>query len=328
MLSSSAHPDGSDFSPLYAQIIILHRPFLGRAFADPAYQKSRDTCVLHARRILQFLRDCPLEQFRKTWTTLIHSVAAAVILILEVSHTQNASTDLDEPLELVFSAIDVFRSLRNQSTIADKGVRVLEQLLKDSAKRPGSQQFKRKAGGEAELERAIKALRRKSNLAGSASSASPPTTGQQAVELRHPHQTQATSLAPPGMGPPPQQQQQSPQNYVVSPSSDPNANPLSFPSPQQPNPSHSNSFHALGAFGFPSSGFSAPGSPHPGPFGYGVGQQAGPTGVWSPHLYNFASQNGQGGAGAGGYDSLFEGLNAFELSGLLEFEQAGGSGGV
>jgi hypothetical protein len=61
-----------------AQIIVLHRPFLGRAFTsdDPTYKKSRDTCVRHARQILGFLRDCPLEEFRKTWTNLTHSVRA------------------------------------------------------------------------------------------------------------------------------------------------------------------------------------------------------------------------------------------------------------
>lgn len=33
------------------------------------------TCCLQARRILQILKDCTLEPFRKTWTVLSHSVA-------------------------------------------------------------------------------------------------------------------------------------------------------------------------------------------------------------------------------------------------------------
>jgi hypothetical protein len=57
------------------KVIILHRPFLGRAFRDSRYKLSRDTCVKNARRILRCLRSCELEEFRKTWTVLAHSVA-------------------------------------------------------------------------------------------------------------------------------------------------------------------------------------------------------------------------------------------------------------
>ena len=292
------------------QIIILHRPFLGRAFADPAYQKSRDTCILNARRILQFLRDCPLEEFRKTWTNLTHSVAAAVILILEISHTQSTSTHPDEPLQLVLSAIEIFRSLSRQSSIAEKGVRVLEQLLRDSAdKRPGH--LKRKAGDgrtDVELERAIKQLRRKSNLA--SSSASPPAAQGASSEVgqpRHtpqPHQTQPAVV---GFGPPPPHALS-----YASPSQQ-----LAFAQMASPHPNGQQAFYPA-----PPSAY-LPSHSHLGPFGNSGLQQQGGSGTWSPHPYQYAPQGGQGGGGGpGGFDHLFEGLNEFELSGLLEYEQA------
>lgn len=52
------------------KVIILHRPYLGRAFKDPRYKRSRDACVGAARRILRLLKSCEIEAFRKTWTVL------------------------------------------------------------------------------------------------------------------------------------------------------------------------------------------------------------------------------------------------------------------
>jgi hypothetical protein len=49
------------------KMIILHRPFLGRAFRDPRYQQSREVCVSTAKRILRYLQMCEIEAFRKTW---------------------------------------------------------------------------------------------------------------------------------------------------------------------------------------------------------------------------------------------------------------------
>jgi hypothetical protein len=61
------------------KVIILHRPFLGRAFKDPRYKRSRDVCVGAARRILRLLRSYDFEPFRKTWTVL-----ACVALVCRV----------------------------------------------------------------------------------------------------------------------------------------------------------------------------------------------------------------------------------------------------
>ncbi|KAL7416684.1 hypothetical protein BDY24DRAFT_201110 [Mrakia frigida] len=156
------------------KVIILHRPFLGRAFRDPRYQQSRDTCCKFARRILRYLKGCTLEEFRKTWTVLAHAVAASIILILEFSHQEDAgspASDLSPSLQLVLDAIEIFRSLQHTSTIAQKGVTVLTALIEEQLRKRGGSNLKRKNSGETssygrtevELDRAIKVLRRKPN---------------------------------------------------------------------------------------------------------------------------------------------------------------------
>ncbi|KAL7416324.1 hypothetical protein BDY24DRAFT_379292 [Mrakia frigida] len=282
------------------KIIILHRPYLGRAFSDPKFQKSRDACVLQACRILQVLRECQLEEFRKTWTNLTHSVAAAVILILEFSHTSTENNHGEEPLRLVVDAIEIFRSLRSHSTIAEKGVRVLTAFLEEQLRKhggvngPGS--LKRKATGEVELEKAIKALRKSTPVS------SPPI--HQPTPPRPPPTTHSTSYQ--------QQAGSSSQGY---------SSPMVYPHHQQQYLQQQQLIHN---------------QPHlpsfMGPLG-GMGAQGG---TWSPHPYHpgfsgpssvFGGQGGGGGGGGNGggqpsfdQSALFEGLEDFELSGLLQYE--------
>lgn len=209
------------------KVIILHRPFLGRAFKDPRYKRSRDVCVGAARRILRLLRSCDLEPFRKTWTVLAcvarllsyvlrqdleltrpphtlfrsHSTAASVILVMEYAHSAGsfgappAAVD-EDPIRLVSDAILIFEGLRASSTIAAKAVIVLTSLVEETLRKmnggagPGTDGNKRKAHQEAELDRAVKVLRRASSTssfhAAGTLSASPGSGGP----------SQATTYAP------------------------------------------------------------------------------------------------------------------------------------
>ncbi|CDZ98349.1 Zn(2)-C6 fungal-type DNA-binding domain [Phaffia rhodozyma] len=178
------------------KMIVLNRPFLGRAFRDPRYKQSRETCVRNATRIILRLKMYTFEPFRQSWTVLAHSVAAGVILLMEYAYrqdTQPSSSANASNLDLVLSAIEIFRSIQSHSCIAAKGVTVLTSLIEEqiqkrgpplatSANNPSLNQYnpshstsypahptdakysKRKsstdASTHAEVERAIKVLRR------------------------------------------------------------------------------------------------------------------------------------------------------------------------
>lgn len=136
------------------KVIVLHRPYLGRAFKnDSRYAHSKETCLEHARTILRIFIGTPLQQFRTTWTCLVHAVAASLILLLDAAQRPQD----DEAFQTVREVLDILHQYSFLSVIAKKGVRVLS-LLVDRATVPGRPEFSGKA--EAELQRALDFFRR------------------------------------------------------------------------------------------------------------------------------------------------------------------------
>ncbi|WWD18253.1 hypothetical protein CI109_102703 [Kwoniella shandongensis] len=162
------------------KVIVLHRPYLGRAFrGDVQYAKSREACLAQARFITDTFCRCALETFRRTWTVLAHTLAACIVLLLEASHQENEGRQIYDQLTVpVKSALSIFVELAEVSDIAKKASAVLTSLLEQGP--PGRQNATRRAAGpkglgtfDRELDRAARLFRRTSS---SASTAERPST--------------------------------------------------------------------------------------------------------------------------------------------------------
>ncbi|KAL7419985.1 hypothetical protein Q5752_004948 [Cryptotrichosporon argae] len=144
------------------KVIVLHRPYLGRAFrGDARYTHSRVTCREHALNILQLFTSCALEEFRKTWTVLAHVVAACLVVLLDMSQAADAAAA--DALRPVRAAVDILRTLGPVSSIARKGVLVLSPLTDTAG--PGARAGPRVRAAfagraEQELQRALDIFRR------------------------------------------------------------------------------------------------------------------------------------------------------------------------
>lgn len=133
---------------------MLHRPYLSRAFkGDSRYAYSKETCLEHARSILRIFIGTPLQQFRSTWTVLVHAVAASLILLLGAAK----QPDNDKAFQTVRATIEILQQYAYLSVIAKKGYRVLS-LLVSKAAVPGRPEFSGRA--EAELHRALDCFRK------------------------------------------------------------------------------------------------------------------------------------------------------------------------
>lgn len=114
------------------KVIVLHRPYLGRAFrGDQRYIRSRENCLQHAHKILRIFKGCSLVQFRTTWTVLVHAVAASLILLLDASQQTNHCAL--NSIQIVRETVDILRQLSDLSIIAKKGFLVISPLIEDSA---------------------------------------------------------------------------------------------------------------------------------------------------------------------------------------------------
>ena len=69
-------------------------------------------------------------------TTLAHAVAASIVLLLEIMHGADAiDASSQELLHLVLQAIEVFRTVKQHSHIADKGLEMLTALVEGYRRR-------------------------------------------------------------------------------------------------------------------------------------------------------------------------------------------------
>lgn len=69
-------------------------------------------------------------------TTLAHAVAASIILLLEIMHGADAiDASSQDLLQLVLQAIEVFRTVKHHSHIADKGLEMLTALVEGYRRR-------------------------------------------------------------------------------------------------------------------------------------------------------------------------------------------------
>jgi hypothetical protein len=131
------------------KIIMIHRSFLSDSFINPAFAFTRRTCLAASKTIVKEYRSVVEEDGPILWIHQAFAVAAGIILSLDILHRDPNSQDYMEELELVESALAILHSCRN-STIATRGIKLLEALLAEISKRPrGSHGTKRTRDGTA-----------------------------------------------------------------------------------------------------------------------------------------------------------------------------------
>ncbi|KAI1854982.1 hypothetical protein JX265_012337 [Neoarthrinium moseri] len=82
------------------KIIMIHRSFLSESFTNPAFGFTRRTCLAASKTIIKEYKCVVEENGPVLWIHQAFSVAASVILILDVLHRENCEPESMEHLQL------------------------------------------------------------------------------------------------------------------------------------------------------------------------------------------------------------------------------------
>jgi hypothetical protein len=115
------------------KIIMIHRPFLGRSFTEPAFDFTRRTCMAAAKTILKEVRQAYDEEGPMLWIDQAFMVAAGITLALDIFHRKTHEPEFDEHRKLVDNTVGMLGKFDN-SMIALRGVRLLSSLLAEHAR--------------------------------------------------------------------------------------------------------------------------------------------------------------------------------------------------
>jgi hypothetical protein len=111
------------------KIIMIHRKFLSLSFTNPMFDFTRRTCLAAAKTILkEYVAINDDESSPTLWTHQAFSVAACIIICLDLLHHQTSPVmDTSSPA-LVARAVDILEAGRKRSMIASRGVKLLKAL--------------------------------------------------------------------------------------------------------------------------------------------------------------------------------------------------------
>ncbi len=112
------------------KIIMIHRKFLGLSFTNSAFSFTRRTCIAASKTILKEALSGSDEQGPVLWIEQAFSVAAGIILSLDILHRSASEKEFDEHTRLVVDAIGYLSRFEN-SKIAARGVRLLSGLQRE-----------------------------------------------------------------------------------------------------------------------------------------------------------------------------------------------------
>ncbi|KAK6062664.1 C6 zinc finger domain containing protein [Seiridium cupressi] len=131
------------------KIIMIHRSFLSESFTNPAFAFTRRTCLAASKTIIKEYRRVIEEDGPVLWIHQAFSVAASVILILDILHRDQGEPEALEHLQLVEDVLEILKKRRN-SMIASRGVKLLTALLSEILSNMPSNTSgrKRQAGSE------------------------------------------------------------------------------------------------------------------------------------------------------------------------------------
>ncbi|KAJ5650235.1 uncharacterized protein N7484_003958 [Penicillium longicatenatum] len=110
------------------KIIMIHRKFLWSSFTNPAFTFTRKTCIAAAKTITREQKQLVKEDGPVLWIYHAFSVAASIILCLDLFFDPLPDCDQEENRELVKDMIGIL-SQSDASMIATRGVKILRLLL-------------------------------------------------------------------------------------------------------------------------------------------------------------------------------------------------------
>lgn len=115
------------------KIIMIHRPFLGKSFTNPAFAFTRRTCMAASKTILKEAKQAYDDEGPLLWIDQAFMVAAGITLSLDVFHRQEHEPEFGEHRKLVEHAIGMLAKF-DGSMIATRGIRLLTSLLSEQAR--------------------------------------------------------------------------------------------------------------------------------------------------------------------------------------------------
>ena len=111
------------------KIIMIHRSFLSESFTNPALSFTRNTCIAASKTIIKEFLVVTCEDGPVLWVHQAFSVAASIILILDILHREKPdSQQTSEHSSMVRQVIGIFRRFPN-SMIAVRGTKLLCAML-------------------------------------------------------------------------------------------------------------------------------------------------------------------------------------------------------
>ena len=126
---------------IHARISRLHRPYLIRGARDPRYAYSRMVCLRSARTVIELGATMMKTQdaiVLKAWCITHHIFVSTILLTMDYCFSRDeprAKERRDEILE----CLSILESRRDESSIANRGLQSLRNLLRDTTSSPRTQ---------------------------------------------------------------------------------------------------------------------------------------------------------------------------------------------
>ncbi|OSS45330.1 hypothetical protein B5807_10120 [Epicoccum nigrum] len=112
------------------KIIVIHRRFLGLSFTNSEFSFTRRTCVAAAKTILKEALSASDQDGPILWIEQGFSVAAGIVLCLDIAHREPNQQDLEHHATLIARTISYLKSF-GSSKIASRGADLLWTLQKE-----------------------------------------------------------------------------------------------------------------------------------------------------------------------------------------------------
>ncbi|EED21407.1 conserved hypothetical protein [Talaromyces stipitatus ATCC 10500] len=110
------------------KIIMIHRKFLWQSFTNPAFEFTRKTCIAASKTIIRVQKQVAKDNGPDLWIYHAFSVAASIILCLDLRFRAPSDSEYGEHRKLVYDIIEIL-SQSETSMIAKRGVKILKLLL-------------------------------------------------------------------------------------------------------------------------------------------------------------------------------------------------------
>jgi hypothetical protein len=175
------------------KIIMIHRRFLGLSFTNTAFSFTRRTCVAAAKTILKESLSAKDQDGPIIWIEQAFSVAAGIVLCLDIAHREPDQDDLEYHATLMGRTVTYLRSFE-ASKIASRGAQLLATLQREvergSFRHLGT---RHRRDASPEPVRLTKRIRTSHNMPDASDTAVPPSAGLAATSLVDAYNTAPTT---------------------------------------------------------------------------------------------------------------------------------------